>query len=226
MRNFTTRSIGSTAKHALLPIALALAAAGCSQVVDTPPTTPPEANVANYYLHLGTTNAEYDYTVTSNAPYHPASGELVMSMQGTTDSFGGMPVYACLWSYANFGAPQLWYYCLADTEAAGMGLETTPDDYTDSWVDLKADSTKPLEQGATWSFVSQGEQITATVKQYGATAQVEGKTYSNVIMVQYAGVKGTTATEWFAKGIGPIFSHVERPNFGMVENHLLSIKQP
>ena len=226
MRNVTTQSIRRIRNLAVLPILIAIAS-GCSQVVDNPTTPAPEYNVANYYLHLGTVNAEYDYTVTSNAPYHPASGQLAMSMQGTTDSFNGMPVYACLWKYGNnFGTPELWYYCLSDTEAAEMGLETSPEKYTDSWIDLKANSASPLQQNATWSFVSQGEQITATVKQYGATAQVEGKTYDSVIMVQYTGANGTTGTEWFAKGIGPIFSHIERPNYGMVENHLLAVKQP
>ncbi len=207
----------------VLPFAVWLAASGCSPMVDsTPSAPPPEHDVGNYYLHLAQTNVEYDYTVTSNAPYHPASGGLTMSMHGNTDTFEKMPVYACLWTYSNnFGTPQQWFYALCDTQAMTLGLEPTPDAYSDSWIDLKA----PLEKNATWSVTSQGEKITANVTMYGGTAQVEGKTYDSVVMVQYTGVKGTTGTEWFARGIGPIFSHIERPNFGMVENHLISITQ-
>lgn len=208
---------------AALSLALGFAASGCSSIADNPSTPAPEPDVRNYYIHLATTNCEYNYTVTSlNAPYHPASGGLTMSMQGNTDTFKTMPVYACLWSYSNnYGTPQLWYYALCDTQAVALGLEPSPDNYTDSWVDLKA----PLQKNATWSFISQGEHITANVTMYGGTAQVEGKTYDSVVMVQYTGVKGTTGTEWFARGTGLIFSHIERPNFGMVENHLLSFEQ-
>lgn len=207
---------------AALSLALGLAASGCSSIADNPSTPAPEPDVRNYYIHLATTNCEYNYTVTSNAPYHPASGDLTMSMQGNTDTFHTMPVYACLWSYSNTNyTPQQWYYALCDTQAVALGLEPSADNYTDSWVDLKA----PLQKNAMWSFMSQGEQITANVTMYGGSAQVEGKTYDSVVMVQYTGAKGTTGTEWFARGTGLIFSHIERPNFGMVENHLLSIEQ-
>ncbi len=206
---------------ALLPIAVWLAISGCSSIVDNPSTPAPERDVRNYYLHLATPNIEYDYSVTSTALYHPASDSLAMKMKGSVDTFQNMPVYACLWTYSNYGAPEQWFYSLCDTQATELGLESMQGQYTDSWVDLKA----PLEQNATWSFVSQGEKITAAVKSYGSTAQVEGKTYDDVVMVEYTGTNGTTGTEWFARGIGPIFSHIERPNFGMVENHLLSITQ-
>ncbi|MFI5201744.1 MAG: hypothetical protein ACHQNE_05115 [Candidatus Kapaibacterium sp.] len=205
-----------------LSLAMGLAASGCSSIADNPSTPAPELNVGNYYLHLATANCEYDYTVTSTAPYHPASGQLAMSMLGNTDTFQKMPVYACLWTYSNYGTTQQWFYALCDTQAMALGLEPTPEQYTDAWVDLHA----PLEKNATWSFVSQGEPITAKVTAYGVSAQVEGKTYDDVVMVQYTGASGTTGTEWFARGTGLIFSHIERPNFGgMVENHLLSVTQ-
>ncbi|HEX5316620.1 MAG TPA: hypothetical protein VFX22_08215 [Candidatus Kapabacteria bacterium] len=225
MTNHITKPLGwGRGKYALaaLSLILGIAASGCSSIADNPSTPAPEPDVRNYYLHLATTNCEYNYTVTSNAPYHPASGGLTMSMQGNTDTFQNMPIYACLWSYSNTNyTPQRWYYALCDTQAVALGLEPSADNYTDSWVDLKA----PLQKNATWSFTSQGEQITANVTMYGGTAQVEGKTYDDVVMVQYTGVKGTTGTQWFARGTGLIFSHIERPNFGMVENHLLSIEQ-
>ncbi len=229
VRNTTTKSIPRWGPFAaaLVPVALALIASGCSSVVDPNTSTPPESNVRNYYLPLATTNTEYDYTVNSTAPYHPASGALAMTMQGCSDTDDGVAVYACLWTYGNnYGAPAQWYYCLCDTEAAEMGMESSPEQYSDSWIDLKANAATPLELNATWSFLSQGEQITAKVTQYGSTAKVEGKTYTNVMMVAYTGANGTTGTEWFARGVGTIFYHVERPNFGMVENHLIQVKQP
>ena len=210
-----------------LPFAVWLTFSGCSLMVDSnPPAATPSPDVRSYYLPLTANNVEYVYTVTSTAPYHPSNGQLAMSMQGNTDTFQNMPVYACLWTYGNnYGTPSQWYYALCDSQATLLGLEPMQDHYTDSWIDLKADSTHPLQLNATWSFQSQGEQITAKVVGYGSQAKVEGQTYTNVMMVQYTGVNGTTCTEWFAKGVGPIFYHIERPNFGMVENHLLSIKQ-
>ncbi|SRR5581483_298238 len=207
-----------------LPLAVWLA--GCSSIYDPATTPKPETDVRNYYLPLSTPKMEYDYTVVSTAPYHPASGNLTMNMLGNTDTVQNMPVYSCLWTYSNhFGTPEQWFYGLCDSEAVAMGLEPTQDHYTDFWVDLKANSASPLQVNATWSFISQGEEITAKVTAYGTSAQVEGKDYQDVMMVTYTGVAGTAGTEWFARGIGPIFYHVERPNFGMVENHLLSYEQ-
>jgi hypothetical protein len=207
---------------AALFLALGLSASGCSQIVDTPSTRSPEPDVRNYYIRLAIPKMEYNYAVTSTSSYYPASATLAMDMQGCVDTFQNIPVYSCLWTYSNnFSTPERWFYSLSATQATELGLEPTQDHYTDSWVELKA----PLKLNATWSFMSQGEQITATVKSYGGSAHLEGKTYDDVVMVEYMGSNGTTGTEWFARNTGLIFSHIERPMVGKVENHLLSFEQ-
>ncbi len=207
-----------------IPFALCVALAGCS-VIDSPPGTPaPELDVRNYYLQLTNSNAQYHYADSSTASSHPKSDTLSMNMQGQSDSINNTPLYSCLWTYNNWGTPTLWHYGLTDKQAINYGIETSPDTYTDSWVDLQS----PLKDSATWTFTSWGETITATVVKYGASAEVNGKTYSDVIMVQYTGTNGanpTNGTEWFARGTGIIFSHIVRPGFGMVENQLQSVTQ-
>jgi hypothetical protein len=204
--------------------ALCVALAGCS-VIDSPPSTPsPELDVRNYYLQLTTTNTEYHYAVTAANPSYPKSDTLSMNMQGQNDSINNTPLYSCLWTYNNWGTPTLWHYGLTDKQAINYGIETSPDNYSDSWVDLQS----PLKDSASWTFTSWGETITAIVVKYGASAEVNGKTYSDVVMVQYTGSnggKGTTGTEWFARGTGIIYSHINRENLGVVENQLQSVTQ-
>jgi hypothetical protein len=204
-----------------VPFAVFAALAGCSVVDSSPTTTAPELDVRNYYIQLAAPNAQYNYAVTSSeAPFYPASGTLNMKMQGLWDSLDNMPLYACLWTYQNYGTPTQWYYGLTANQAVTFGTETSPDHYSDSWVELQS----PLDDTAHWTFTSQGELITATVMQYGATAQVLGATYNNVIMVQYTGASGTVGTEWFARGTGIIFSHIVRDS-SMVQNQLQNVVQ-
>lgn len=203
------------------PFALFLVLAGCS-MVDTPAPTPTqELDVRNYYIQLATPRLEYNYTVTSNAPFHPPVGQLTMDMQGVEDTVNGIPVYSCLWSYGTYyGAPTAWYYGLNDSQAINLGIESAGQ-LTDHWVDLQA----PLSKDKSWSFTSQGESITASILKYGATAQVNGQSYSDVIMVNYSGANGTSGTEWFQRGKGLIYYNITRPNFGTIENQLISIVQ-
>jgi hypothetical protein len=205
-----------------LAVVISMAFFGCSSVVDTPQTVQPEQDVRNYYILVVTPGTHYNYAVTSlNAPNHPASGTLGMNMQGLSDTIGNVPLYSCLWTYQNYGTPTQWFYGLTDKQAINFGYETSPDNYSDSWVDLQS----PLQDSASWTFSSWGETITATVVKFGASAQVEGITYNDVVMVQYVGDSGTTGTEWFARGTGMIFSNVQRPGAGMVENQLQSVVQ-
>jgi hypothetical protein len=204
-----------------MPFAALVAFAGCSVVDSSPTATPPELDVRTYYIQLATPNAQYNYAVTSSeAPFYPPSGALTMSMQGLWDSLDNMPLYACLWTYQHYGTPTQWYYGLTENQAITFGTETSPGNYSDSWVDLQS----PLDDTAHWTFTSQGERIAASVVQYGATAQIEGTTYNNVLMVQYTGANGTTGTEWFARGIGIIFSHIVRDT-SMVQDQLLNVVQ-
>ncbi len=204
-----------------LPMFVSVSMFGCS-MTDAPQTPlAPERDVRNYYTLVASPGAYYDYAVTSTAPYHPPSGALGMNMQGLADTIGTMPLYSCLWTYQNYGTPTTWYYGLTDKQAINFGTESWAGNYTDSWVDLQS----PLQDSATWSFTSQGEQITAKITQYGASAQVGVKTYDDVLMVQFTGAGGTTGTEWFARGVGLIFSNVTRPNLGMVENQLQSFQK-
>ena len=167
-----------------------LVAAGCSMADAPSSAPPPEFNVAKYYIPVAAQKMHYEYSVASNAPFHPASGTLAMDMHGIADTFQGIPVYSCEWTYANYGSPAEWFYALDSNHAINLGIEPTPDGYTDHWVDLQA----PLKDSAIWNFTSQGEHITATITKYGASAQVEGTTYNDVLMVQYVGDSGTTGT--------------------------------
>ncbi len=196
---------------------------GCSSLTDAPPQTKQaEQDVRNYFILLNSKGAHYDYVVTSTSSFYPASDTLGMDMQGVGDTLNYVPIYSCLWTYKNFDTPTLWYYGLTDKKAISYGMEDGLNTYTDSWVDLQA----PLDDTAHWTFTSWGEQITASVVKYGATAQVNGKTYSDVVMVQYTGANGgTTGTEWFARGVGIIFSHIERPGSGIVQNQLQDVIQ-
>lgn len=216
----TSKSRLTSCAISAMPFALCMALAGCSIVDSSPSTTPPELDVRNYYIQLAAPNAKYNYAVTSSeAPFYPASGALTMRMQGPWDSLDNMPLYACLWTYQNYGTPTQWYYGLTDKQAITFGTETSPDNYSDSWVDLQS----PLDDTAHWAFKSQSDSITATVVKYGATAQVEGTTYNNVLMVQYTGAT-TTGTQWFARGIGIIYSHIVRDS-SMVQSQLQSVVQ-
>jgi hypothetical protein len=199
--------------------AAAFTAAGCS--MDTQPTqAPPSQDVREYYLPLEKPNVKYNFTVQSNAKYYPADGQLVMDMQGASasDMYDNKPVYICNWSYPGFSSAQAWYYAVDKDEAVGLGIELN-NTYTDTWVDLKA----PLDLNKSWTFTSEGETVTATVENYGATAKVRGVTYNDVMMVHYKGDKGTDGVEWFSKGKGLIYNHLVRPNFGYVHNELESI---
>ncbi|HEY3874742.1 MAG TPA: hypothetical protein VGM92_04660 [Candidatus Kapabacteria bacterium] len=190
-----------------------IALSSCSSITDPATQTPgTEMDVRNYYLPLQNKGPEYNYSVTSNSQYVPATGALTMEMQGPIDTVNNNIMYGCLWSYPNFGQPSMWFYRLSSAQAINCGVESSPENYSDSWVDLQA----PLEDTAHWTFTSQGEQITAKVTKYGATAQVNGKTYDNVLMVQYTGTgaNGTTGVQWFSKGVGLIFSNITRPNEG------------
>jgi hypothetical protein len=204
-----------------ISFALFFALSGCSIVDPAPTTMSPELDVRNYYLQLANSNVEYQYTDTSTAASYPKSDTLSMNMQGQNDSINNMLLYSCLWTYHNWGTPTVWHYGLSDKQAINYGIELSPDNYTDSWVDLQS----PLDDTAHWTFKSWGEQITATVVKYDATAQVNGKTYDHVIMVQYTGPdsNSTSGTEWFARGTGIIFSNIKRPFFGMVQTQLQSV---
>jgi hypothetical protein len=199
--------------------------AGCS-MVDTPSATPsPELDVRNYYMQLATPKVVYNYAVSSlYSQYVPPSGTLTMNMKGIDDTMpNGAFVYGCLWTYQNFGTPAEWFYSLSDSQAINVGVEDSQGNYTDNWVDLQA----PLANNSSWTFVSHGEKITAMIAQYGVAAQVEGQTYNDVVMVNYTGgPDSTTGTEWFQRGKGIIYSHIYRPYFGTVDNHLVSIVQP
>jgi hypothetical protein len=172
-------------------------------------------------MQLATKNIQYQYAVASTVEYYPATDTLAMNMQGLCDSANYVPLFSCLWTYRNYGQPTLWYYGLSDKQAINFGERTSGSTYADSWVDLQS----PLQDSASWTFTSMWESITATVVQYGVSAQVEGKNYSDVAMVQYTGSNGTTGTEWFAKGTGLIYSNIFRPNYGKVENQLQSVIQ-
>ncbi|MDP4200690.1 MAG: hypothetical protein Q8922_08690 [Bacteroidota bacterium] len=188
---------------------------GCSQIADPNPQAPKaEQNVKNYYILLEAPNMVYHYNFASRDPYLPASDMLTMDMKGSDQNttYQSMPVWTCLWSYATAGQPRPWFYALSDTEAVGLGIEMYGQ-YTDSWVELKA----PLSSGATWTFTSQGESVTATVAKYGVSATVNGKSYDDVVVVDYKGAAGTTGTTWFARGIGTIYSHIERPGNEMMD---------
>lgn len=190
--------------------------AGCSPV--TAPSAPsPELDVTHYYLPISTKGMHYEYAVSATAPYVPSSGTLSMDMQGPVDTTpGNSALLGCLWSYKNYGTPTMWFYQLSKQQAVNYGIELSHDQYSDSWVDLQA----PLSDTAHWTFTSEGEQIGAQITKYGATATINGKSYNDVLMVQFTGVSGTTGTEWFAKGVGLIFSHIERPGYGLVDYQL------
>jgi hypothetical protein len=219
------RRVAFAARLALLAVLTSSLGAitGCSSLIDTPSgPTPPELDVRNFYIQLATSNVVYNYTVTSNAPFHPASDTLAMKMGGVSDTVNNLPLFLCVWTYKNFGSPTNWYYGLSDKQAVNFGIENSPNNYADSWVDLQS----PLALDSSWKFTSHGEQITAKIVQYGATAQVNGQTYDDVAMVDYSGDSATTGTEWFQRGKGLIYYNVNRPKLGgMVENKLISIEQ-
>jgi hypothetical protein len=188
---------------------------GCSQLTD--PSTPvktAESSVVPYYMNLQTKGAQYQYVLKSQNAFLPLSDTLHMDMQGKdVSTVNGLPVYWCNWSYAvTPGQPVGWFYALTDSEAVALGTEWNGV-YTDSWVDLKA----PLRDTASWSFTSQGEQITASIKQFKVSVSLNGKAFDNVIVVGYVGSAGTHGTNWFAPGIGTIYSHIERPGNEMVD---------
>jgi hypothetical protein len=204
-----------------LPVFASVSMLGCSMTDAPQASLAPEQDVRNYYTLVASPGMHYNYAVTSTAPFHPASGTLGMNMQGLADTIGTMPLYSCLWTYQDYGTPTQWFYGLTAQQAVNFGTESSPDKYTDTWVDLQA----PLQDSAHWTFTSWGEQITAKIMQYGASATVQGNNYSDVLMVQYTGDSATTGTEWFARGVGLIFSNVTRPHFGMVENQLQSFQK-
>jgi hypothetical protein len=205
-------------------LATAFVATGCS--MSTSPDTPSTANdVRPYYVKLATPNVQYRYTENAVAEYHPAvPSELTMDMQGVSkDAYNGKQLYTCMWSYSNYGTPTPWYYTLDQDQAVDLGVEEfgKPGEYNDYWVDLQA----PLKEGNSWTFVSMGEKITATITKFGATAKVQGTTYNDVMMVEYNGANGSHVIEWFAKDKGLIYSNYSRPNIGSVVNELKSIEQ-
>ncbi len=188
---------------------------GCSQIVDPKPDArAPEANVKNYYILLESSKMEYRYDLATQNAFQPLADVLIMDMQGAdpTDTYNSIPVWYCNWSYAAAGAGRPWFYALCDTEAVALGIEQNGN-YTDSWIELKA----PLSNGASWSFTSQGESVTATVTKYGVSAAVNGHTYDDVVVVDYKGAAGTAGTAWFARGTGTIYSHIERPGNQMMD---------
>lgn len=189
---------------------------GCSQIVDPAPNAAksPEVNVKNYYILLESPKMEYRYDLATQNAYQPLADVLIMDMQGADsgDTYSSIPVWSCNWSYAAAGAGRPWFYALCDTEAVALGVEQSGH-YTDSWVDLKA----PLSNGASWSFTSQEESVTATVTKFGVSAAVNGHTYDDVVVVDYKGAAGTTGTAWFARGTGTIYSHIERPGNQMMD---------
>ncbi len=75
-----------------------------------------------------------------------------MNMEGLNDTIDNVPVYSCLWTYQNYGNPTQWFYGLTDTQAINFGFESSPDNYTDHWVDLQA----PIHDSASWTFTSWG----------------------------------------------------------------------
>ena len=202
---------------------------GCSGLVDstTPPAKAPEQNVKNYYVKLETLKMEYQYALTSKNDFQPASDILVMDMQGRddTDTWSNTPgirtpVYKCNWSYVAAGQPTLWYYALDETKAVDLGVEYN-NAYTDSWVELQS----PISENATWTFTSKNESIAAKVTHYGITAAVGGKSYDDVVVVEYTGDKGTKGTSWFQRGVGAIFTHIERPGDILLDVQYQSMAQ-
>ncbi len=203
-------------------IALASApVAGCSGLVDSPQTKAPEQNVRSYYIKLDQPKMQYQYALTSKHDYLPASDVLVMDMLGSdSDSFGSTPIYYCNWSYRTAGKGTAWFYALDQSKAVALGVEIN-NKYTDSWVELQS----PLSRDASWTFISKGESITAKVTQFGISAAVGGKNYDDVVVVSYTGAAGTKGTSWFARGIGTIYSHLERPGDVMFDQQFQSMEQ-
>jgi hypothetical protein len=165
---------------------------------------------------------QYRYTLGSQNAYLPASDVLVMDMQGmvTDDSLGRTPIYSCNWSYQTAAGGAPWFYAMDESQAVALGVEYNSK-YTDSWVELKT----PLAQDKSWTFVSKGETVKATVAKYGSSAQVSGNTYDDVVVVNYQGTNGTTGTEWFARGVGTIYYHVVRPNNVLIIEQFQSMAQ-
>lgn len=195
----------------LLAVVAGISFASCSQIVDSDDAQQqkaPETNVKNYYYKIEDSGAQYHYTLTSKNAYLPTSDILVMNMQGVNvnDKWNGMPVCICDWAYETTSGSTPWYYAMTADSVVALGVEFGGS-YTDTWVELKA----PLTANAAWDFASQGETIHARITKYGVSAAVGGKTFDDVLVVEYHGDKGTVGTTWFQRNTGVIFSHLVRP---------------
>ncbi len=220
----TTARVRKRSSALLLALStMLLAVSSCSSIVDpNAPAKAPEQNVKNYYVLLEQPKMEYRYALTSKNDFQPASDVLMMDMQGrdSNEVWSGAQVYICNWSYVTAAKPTLWYYALDETKAVDLGVEYKGN-YTDSWVDLQS----PIQQDASWTFTSHGELITAKVTHYGITAAVSGKSFTDVVVVEYTGAAGTKGTSWFARGIGTIFTHIERPGDVLLDAQYQSMTQ-
>jgi len=210
---------------ALLALAAGLGFASCGEIVDSDgsqtTTQAPEANVKNFYYQIEHKDAEYRYALTSKNAYLPEADVLVMQMEGYEypQSWKGMPVCTCDWGYEKTSGQTPWYYYVSADSVVGLGVLLNGQ-YTDSWVELKA----PLQKDASWKFTSDGELITAKITRYGVSATVGGKTFKDVLVVEYKGEKGTDGTTWFQRDTGVIYSHLSRPGDMHIDLQFKSMK--
>jgi hypothetical protein len=213
----------------LLALAAGLGFAGalasCGQIVD-PENDPDdhhtatETNVKNFYYKIEDKGAQYRYALSSQNAYLPSNDVLIMNMQGNDgyEKWHGMQVCVCDWAYEQDSSGEPWYYAMSQDSIVALGVDYNG--YTDSWVELKA----PLKLNATWDFVSQKENIHATIEKYGVSATVGGKTFKDVIVVDFKGDKGTDGTTWYQRDTGVIYSHIARPGNSLVDLQFKSMK--
>lgn len=210
----------AASRVALYVAALALApfVASCSMLVDSPPSEKPQVmNVKQYYAKLETPKTLYHYqTSYARSGGAPTANTLEMEMYGPAPyDYQGMPTFGCDWTFQS-GKTTKWYYALAQDSAVDLGDAT----FNEHWTDLKA----PLAAGKSWSFTRvSGEVITAKITQFGVQVKVNGRTFDDVIAVEYTGDRGTASVRWFANGIGMIFAHTQNADGSVSEERFVDM---
>jgi hypothetical protein len=195
------QSVAKLGRLWLAALALAPLAASCGMVDAPTASTTPVTDVKAYYTKLETPKMQYHYTTTyasAGAAATPNTLEMEMYGRAAYDHLG-MPTYGCDWTFQS-GFTTKWYYALSQDSAVDLG----DTNFGEHWTDLKA----PLTSNSSWTFTREsGEAVTAKVTSFGATVNVNGHEFSDVIAVSYTGNKGTTSVRWFAKDVGMIFGH-------------------
>lgn len=199
--NRLRRSLGLLLIAAASVLSCSLSSCG---ITDTPPTVPAPVNkVSEYYYTLDKVNAWYHYSTIF--PATNTNVTLDMQMEGIDKDyplFRNATVYECSWILSNQPDNKTdYYYAISDSEAYYLAYDASP--AATYWLDLKA----PLQENATWEFPDMdGKRTVAKVIRMGAQMKLAGKSYSDIIQVEYRNMVDSSATtKFFARGLGMVY---------------------